>query len=371
MSRNDPSRDRVKTLPEWLQIIVTSENIMRKLIIQTSFFFLFFFSFSFSPSLVAATEVKKDQSLSLCTARAAVQTTVLRGYTRARWRRFLTCEESGRCLEVRVEMGDVIGSDGLFARIDTTFIDLELEANRAAAARLENQMAYWHREVKRYRKLSGQKAVSKTRVQELELKYDQARLTLVELEVKAALLKERRRRCQIKAPTGWHLLERKIEPGEWLTRGQIVGQVGDYQTLLVPFSLTMAQYEWLKREQDALLLVLPFPATGQPSLEVPAHLLHLSPAFDQESRKIKVELEISAGLPEMRGGIMLELSINLPEAGSVVEVPPAAVVERYGAFWLVRENGEEVKIVKLGQAANSDLRVVGENVKSGDSFRCR
>ncbi|MEA3348351.1 MAG: hypothetical protein U9Q39_04735, partial [Pseudomonadota bacterium] len=140
--------------------------MMRKLIVLSFLFPLFFFSFFFLPYPVFAAEVEKDQSLTICTARAAVQTTVLRGYTRARWRRFLTCEESGRCLEVRTEMGDQIGAAGLFARIDTTFIDLELEANQAAAARLENQMAYWHREVKRFRKLSGQKAVSETRVQE-------------------------------------------------------------------------------------------------------------------------------------------------------------------------------------------------------------
>ena len=344
---------------------------MRRLIIQTSLFVLFFFSFSFPASRTLAAEVAKDQSFTLCTARAAVQMTVLRGYTRARWQRFLTCEESGRCLEVRAEMGDQIASDGLFAKLDPTFINLELEANQAAAARLENQMAYWYREVERYRKLSGQKAVSETRVQELEQKYDQARLGLVELKVKAAVFKERRRRCEIKAPAGWHLLARKIEPGEWLTMGRIVGQVGDYRTLLVPFSLTTEQYEWLKREKEVLSLVLPSVVAGQPSLKVPAYLLRISPAFDQKTRKIMVELELSEGLPEMRGGISLELVIDLPEAGGVVEIPMTAVIERYGAFWLVRENGEEVKIVKLGQAANGDLRVVGENVKSGDHFRCR
>ncbi len=345
--------------------------MIRRLIIFNFLFSLFFIFFFFSPFCGFAAEVAKDQSLTFCTARAAVQTAVLRGYTRARWQRFLTCEESGRCLEVRAEMGDQIASDGLFAKLDPTFINLELEANQAAAARLENQMAYWYREVERYRKLSGSKAVSETRVQELELKYDQARLGLVELKVKAAVLKERRRRCQIKAPAGWHLLVRKVEPGEWLTMGRIVGQVGDYRTLLVPFSLTIEQYEWLKREKEALSLVLPSVVTGQPSLKVPAHLLRISPAFDQKTRKIKVELEISEELPEMRGGIILELVIDLPEAGAVVEIPMTAVTERYGAFWLVRENGEEVKVVKLGQAANGDLRVVGENVKSGDHFRCR
>ena len=264
---------------------------MRRLIVLTSLFAVLFSLFCFSASRVVAKEVEKDQSLTLCTARAAVQTTVLRGYTRARWRRFLTCEEPGRCLEVRAEMGDQVAADGLFAKLDTTFIDLELKANQAAGARLENQMAYWHREVKRYRKLSGQKAVSETRVQELEQRYDQARLTLAELWVKALVLEERRRRCDIKAPAGWHLLERKVEPGEWLTMGRIVGLVGDYQALLVPFSLTMAQYEWLKREKEALSLGLPSAVAGQPPLKVPVNLLHISPAFDQKTRKIRVELE--------------------------------------------------------------------------------
>ncbi len=342
-----------------------------KLIILSFLFLILSSIFTFSIPLILATEIEKDQSFTLCTARAAIQTTVLRGYTRARWQRFLTCEESGRCLEVRAEMGDQIASDGLFAKLDPTFINLELEANQAAAARLENQMAYWYREVERYRKLSGQKAVSETRVQELEQKYDQARLGLVELKVKAAVFKERRRRCEIKAPAGWHLLARKIEPGEWLTMGRIVGQVGDYRTLLVPFSLTTEQYEWLKREKEVLSLVLPSVVAGQPSLKVPAHLLRISPAFDQKTRKIMVELELSEGLPEMRGGISLELVIDLPEAGGVVEIPMTAVIERYGAFRLVRENGEEVKIVKLGQAANGDLRVVGDQIKAGDRFRCR
>ncbi|MCD6429663.1 MAG: efflux RND transporter periplasmic adaptor subunit [Deltaproteobacteria bacterium] len=345
--------------------------MMRRLIVLISLFAVFFTLVSLSASRVLAKEVEKDQSFTVCTARAAFRTTVLRGYTRARWRRFLTCEESGRCLEVRAEMGDLIAATALFAKLDTTFIDLELEANQAASARLENQMAYWQREVERYRKLSGSKAVSETRVQELELKYDQARLGLAELKVKAAVFKERRRRCIIKAPAGWHLLERKIEPGEWLTIGRIVGQVGDYRTLLVPFSLTMAQYEWLKRESagDSLFLILP--SKNKQATKVPVRLLHISPAFDQKTRKITVELEISEGLPEMRGGIALELAIALPEAGGVVEVPVTSVIERYGAFWLVRENGEEVKVVKLGQAGSDYLRVTGEKIKSGDRFRCR
>jgi len=320
---------------------------------------------------------KPEQNFALCTAQAAMQTSTLRGYTRARWQRKLVCEESGRCLEVIGEMGDVVAGDGLFARIDTTFIDLALKDNRAACACLENQISYWRHEVERYRSLSGQKAVSEKTVLDLEQKFDQARLALAELQVKANVLKERRRRCRIIAPQNWRILKRMAEPGEWLTVGRPVAVVADYETLLVPFSLTAAQYEWLKRENETgnLFLTLanpPMKENGNSGavVKVPARLLHVSPAFDPVSRKISVELELDCKLAEMRGGIALDLAINLPEPGSVVAVPAAALVERYSTFWLIRANGEEIKVMKTGRTPAGLIKVFSEKIKPGESFRC-
>ena len=335
---------------------------------------LFLVSLAFVSSSAFVLAAEKEQLFTLCTARPAFRTTVLRGYTRARWQRALVCEESGRCLEVVGELGDKIAAGGLFARIDTTFIDLELKANRAARARFENQITYWQHEVERYRSLSGQKAVSEKKVLDLEQYFDQARLALVELVIKAEILEERRRRCRIIAPENWHILNRKAEPGEWLTAGQVVAYVADYNTLLVPFSLTMAQFEWLRHENEKGKLYLQA-ATNldhfSESVEIPARLLHISPAFEVESRKILVELEISRGLAESRGGIALGLAIELPEPGAVVAVPANALIERYGAFWLIRESGEEVEVIKLGRTVTGDMKIASDQIKVGDSFRCR
>ncbi|NPA24197.1 MAG: HlyD family efflux transporter periplasmic adaptor subunit, partial [Deltaproteobacteria bacterium] len=254
------------------------------------------------------------------------------------------------------------------ARIDPTFISLELKANRAACARLKNLAAYWEHEVDRYRKLSGQKAVPLNRVEELEQKYDQARLQLAELEVKAEMLEERRRRCLIKAPPGWVLLERRAEPGEWLVRGRVVGRVGDYRTLLVPFSLTPAQYDWLRKKVEAGGIDLLY---GIAKRKIPARLIHVSPAFNPKTRKIDIEFEVATGLDEKRGGIGLDLAIQLPEAGGVVVVPETALEERYDSCWLVREDGVRVEVVKLGRSPGGGLRVSGADLRPGDRIRCR
>ncbi len=332
--------------------------------------FLAFF-FLFSP--VQAGTAEKAPSFTLCTARSALKMTVLRGYTRARWQRDLVCEEPGRCLEVFGEMGDVIGGDGLFARIDTTFIDLALKTNQIACARLENQTAYWQHEVERYRSLSGQKAVSEKKVLDLEQKLDQVKLSLAELKMKAEVLLERQRRCRISAPENWYVLKRMVEPGEWLTTGRKVAEVADYSTLLVPFSLTMAQYEWVKKESETgklHLKLMTSSAVTSKTAAIPVRLLHVSPAFDLVSRKIAVALELREGVKEMRGGIALELAVELPEPGAVVTVPAAALVERYSTFWLIRADGEEVKVVKLGRTPDGGVKVASDKIKPGESFRC-
>ena len=331
------------------------------------------FLWGIAPAPVPAAEkVDSGQKFSLCQARPAMQTTVLRGYTRARWQRKLVCEESGRCLEVIGEMGDVVSGDGLFARIDTTFIDLALKANRAACARFENQISYWQHEVERYRSLSGQKAVSEKKVLDLEQKFDQAKLALAELQIKAKVLEERRRRCRITAPENWYIVKRMAEPGEWLTTGQPVAVVADYATLLVPFSLTLAQYEWVKKEAEnnRLHLTAGSDMESAAAVEIPVRMLHVSPAFELTSRKILVELELEKGLAEMRGGITLELAVNLPEPGSVVAIPANALVERYGTYWLIRADGEEVKVMKIGRTPDGLMKVASDKIKPGDSFRC-
>ncbi|MCK5916589.1 MAG: HlyD family efflux transporter periplasmic adaptor subunit, partial [Deltaproteobacteria bacterium] len=171
-----------------------------------------------------------------------------------------------------------------------------------------------------------------------------------------------------------YIVKRLAEPGEWLTTGQVVGIVADYETLLVPFSLTVAQYEWVKKESQKKQLYLSVATASKSSPEavkIPARLLNVSPAFDLVSRKITVELEISKGLSEMRGGIALEFSVELPEPGAVIAVPAAALVERYGAFWLIRADGEEIKVIKLGRTKQGEIKVAGDQIKPGDSFRCR
>jgi len=301
------------------------------------------------------------------TAMPAGREVTLTGYTRARSQMEIVSEEPGRCLNVQADLGDRIGPDGVFAELDPTFIDLAMKQNRVARDRLRNQIAYFDKDVRRYTELVGRAAAAQATLDGVRQQKDQAAFQLQAIEVERENLEERRRRLSITVPAGWTVSERLLEPGAWVPVGRPLGQAGDYRTLLVPFALAPEEYQALLRERERLVLL--FPDEGTKGASVPAVLERTSPAFDGVTRKIGVDLAVRGGLKELRGGLRAELTLHLADSSGTLLVPASALVERYEEYWLVRTDGERVKVVYLGKGPDGTARIRASRVRADDRFQ--
>ncbi len=314
---------------------------------------------------LVATPLHAEESL--VTAEPAYRQELLSGFTRERTRLVLSAETSGRVERVTGDVGDETRADTPFACLDATFIDLELEANRQERATLQVDLAYYRKEVKRIRQLLAQKSSSESQLDAAVRNLDKTRVQLKALEIAGRTLLEKKTRHCIQPPAGWRVIQRHVEPGEWINAGQPVVEIGDYRSLLVPFALSVEEYQALQRQGDDLTLRLP-----QLDQRVPASPLRVSPAFDEASRKIAVEFEISQTLSEARGGLRAELSLSLPFDTGAVMLPASALLQRYEQYWLRRPDGEEVRVVYLGRETSPDgerVRVAAPEVAPGDRFQ--
>jgi len=302
-------------------------------------------------------------------ARPAMRRVTLTGYTRARYVMDIVSEEAGRCAEVTAEVGDQIGKSGLFAVLDTTFIDLAIKKNRVDQERLTNMTDFHAKEVGRFVKLVERQTAAQSRLDEIQNKLDQAEFQIQTLRVQEAELKERRSRHFIRVPQGWSVIQREVEPSEWVSVGKHLGKAGDFRTLLVPFALSPEEYRALKRIRGPIELSLSSEAQNTISLE--ASLARVSPAFDPETRKINVELAVGSGLLENRGGLRAELTLKTPDPSGAFLIPVSAVTERYEEFWLTRANGERVRVLFLGDGPDNTYRVRASELKPGDKFRAK
>jgi RND family efflux transporter MFP subunit len=316
-------------------------------------------------SLLAPLGLMAEQVL--VTAESAYRQETLSGFTRERTRVLLSTETGGRVAEVTGDVGDLTRSEPPFACLDATFIDLELEANRVEQKALRVDLDYFRKEVKRLRQLLAQKSSSESQLDAAVRNQDKTEVQLQGLQIAGQTLRERKARHCIRTPAGWRVISRHVEPGEWINTGQPVVEIGDYRKLLVPFALSMTEYQAMQRLGDDLSLHLP-----QRGVTLPARLLRVSPAFDQASRKIQVELEIGEGLDDPRGGLRAELSLSIPLNSGAVVVPESALVKRYEQYWLRRPDGEEVRVVYLGREEGTEgavVRVASPEVKAGDRFQ--
>lgn len=302
-------------------------------------------------------------------ARAATRQVGLTGYTRARYVMDIVSEEKGRCVKVAADVGDQIKKDGVFAVLDTTFVDLALKKNRVEQERLRNLIAYNAKEVRRYEELVERETAAQSTLDSLQNKLDQAQFQIQALQVQEAELKERQSRHHIRVPPGWSIIERTVEPGEWVSVGSSLGRAGDFRTLTVPFSMSPEEYSALKKIYNKVELL--FPDLNEKPLAVKASLERISPAFDPETRKINVELTILGNLPEKRGGLRTELRLEIPDPSGAVLVPSSAVTKRYEDFWLTRVNGDRVRVFFLGDGPNNTYRLRSPKLRPGDRFKAK
>lgn len=308
---------------------------------------------------------KADQG-QIFTALSSKKAVLLSGFTRARAQVEVISEAGGRCKAVTAEVGQAIGPDGVFARLDDTFVRLDLEANAVEQKRLKSRVDYLAKEVARRVKLVKRRSEPQSKLDQLQQEMDQARLQLQGLVVKGKILKERKDRFKVKAPAGWLVLERKVEPGQWVKAGDHLAKVGDFSKLLVPMAFSQEEFQVLKGMPQPLTLQVPAEGHG-----VQARVEKINPGFDSATRKIKLDLVIEKGLWEMRGGVRVELKLFLPDPAGAVLVPAQALVERYQEHWLTRSDGKQVRVVYLGPGPKELKRVFSPQVKAGMNFLLR
>ncbi|MCK5355993.1 MAG: HlyD family efflux transporter periplasmic adaptor subunit, partial [Methyloprofundus sp.] len=171
------------------------------------------------------------------------------------------------------------------------------------------------------------------------------------------------RHC-IKAPKNWKLTQRNIEVGQWITAESPIAQADDYSQLLIPLTLTPQELNALEQQHNKLTLYLP-----EHQQKLPASIERISPAFDEQSHKIRVDLLISDTAKYNRGGIRVELTLEVPDKLNTFHIPTRALDERFEEVWLTRKNGQKIRVMLLDYIGDENAKISSSKIKLGDQFK--
>ncbi len=180
----------------------------------------------------------------------------LTGYTRSKTTMIISSEVSGRVISVNYDVGDFIAEKPV-VEVDPTFIDFQIQGLRQSLRLLENnfqkadeQVKYLDKEFIRMDNLHKEDRATEVKrdaaQQELiqaKLVYDSVSIEKRKLEISLDELLERKKRHRIFAPSGWNIVGKMVETGEQVAQGTPLAHVSDFQTLVVPLSVSGEEFE--------------------------------------------------------------------------------------------------------------------------------
>ncbi|WP_457573713.1 efflux RND transporter periplasmic adaptor subunit [Desulfolithobacter sp.] len=312
-------------------------------------------------------------AVTTCAVRPSFVETRFSGFTRPRTELDIISEVSGRCLSVEADIGQPLPADGLFATIDSLFTRLELSTVRNRIQQNRRQLRYEQQEVERYTSLVASQTSARSLLDAAVLRRDQVRLALEGLETEKQRLEELLVRHRVLGPPGYLIMDRHVEPGQWVATGQSLARAGDFRTLIVPLAVTYTELQALE-QMKTIPVSLP-----ELNLRGAATLYRISPGFDPLTRKTKIELalnrETMARLPARRGGLRVEIALRLPDPLGGLLVPAPAVEERYEEHWLTRPDQTRIRIIVLGPVPDDHsgtpmVRVASPELHVGDHIVC-
>ena len=289
------------------------------------------------------------------------------GFTRPKSELLISSEVSGRCEKVLVDIGESVAAGGVVATLDKTFILLDLQKNRIAQEQVQRQLELDKKTVARYSTLIKNKSTAQATYDEAMFQVDSHTIRLKSLQNEQMRLGELLKRYTLVAPDGWKVIDRFVEPGQFVRPGEPLLRLGDFRQLLIPFVFTCGQLE-IVEQYDRLQLY--FPDQGK---TVDGTVYRVAPGFDEKTRKIKVDVlvhtEKESGAGKWRGGMRAILHIQGTVERDTFSVPSSALLSRYEAHWLVSEQGEQVKVIFLEKSKNGEKAIVsGKGLSKGHSF---
>jgi len=280
----------------------------------------------------------------------AKEEVILLGYTRKERSKIISSEVSGKVLKVNYDIGDSI-KDKPFIEIDPTFILFQIKKTKLSIKKMDiniqkiiSRITYLEKEFYRIDTLYKKDRATEVKRDAAAEELQQAKLQLSLLKQEKAFLEttlqeliERKRRYNINAPKGWIVTERNVEPGEIVKIGVPLAKVSNYRRLVVPLSVTSDELSAIK----SLPRIFDAKIEGNP---VKASIHWINPAFDEKTRKLKIEIIIKKYKGEKRGGLRFTLPIFIKTQELLI--PKAAVTKRYDNPTVrLKETGEIINIV--------------------------
>jgi len=278
----------------------------------------------------------------------------------------LATEVEGRLISV-ADVGQRVRKNEIVAKIDSTFIRLQIDELNSAVQREQAQLKFYVQELRRLNKLAAQNNAAQTRLEQTTADRQIAQSDLNIAKTRLLKAKEEMARHDIRAPFAGVISERLIRAGERAKTGDQVVRLIDSKSVEIQARAPLSSVNFVMEGSDVFINR----GVKQES-NLSATIRALVPVGNERSRMMDLRIDFTA--PRWRVGQSVRVALPTAEPKEVLTVPRDALVLRRGGISIFRmkeDNSVEKLSVTLGIAAGDFIEIHSDLLQPGDKVIIR
>ena len=257
----------------------------------------------------------------------------------------------------RIEQGEAI------ARIDAGDLRLDLADSEAQLLSLKSQLKYRDSSLQRFQKLADSNNAAATQLDEAQSQLDMTRQEIKRAEVAIAQIKRRIRQTEVLAPFPGIVVERVVQTGEFVNRGEQVARLVDTEHREIRAQAPLSVAGWLREGMQV--------SVEHGDRESLSPVSYVIPVGDDRSRMF--EVRIAANDPAWIIGSPVRIALPNSEPRELVAIPRDGLVLRGSNIYVMRVNSDntvEKVTVETGIGLGGFVEIIGK-VEQGDRIITR
>lgn len=269
----------------------------------------------------------------------------------------------GRMILRSVQVGDLVRTGTILARLDSTTLLQDVRSARASLASAEASLSKTRTDEARQKLLYTSQAVARAKVDDAVQANEVTRAAKLQAEANLAKAEERLSYAQLVSDYDGVVIATSAEPGQVVAAGQTAVTVANP-------ALRDAVVDLPQSVGAKISIGTPFDVTLQlnPKQTMVGRVRRIEPAADPFTRTHRIRIALGDALPSFRLGSVI--SVRLPDQRmNEFSLPATAVLKRKGTtmVWTISENGEAVNARQINGRLRADGRwAVTSGLKVGE-----
>jgi RND family efflux transporter MFP subunit len=250
------------------------------------------------------------------------------------------------------EVGTIVAQGDVVARLDNHLAAMQLESDKANAARLSAVVKFDRAHAARMQELHERKFMSKAAADQADSTRDSNEAALKQAEAALKRSSYQLAHAEIRAPFGGRIVARLINAGEYANAGKDVVRLVDLAAIEISTQVPIASMQFLKEGMRVTAEI-----QGKP---VDTTVRVVVPVGDAQSRTVEMRLSLAADAAFV--GDAAKVMVPSAEPRTVLAVPRDALVlreENTYLFKLGKDNKAERIAVEIGAKDGALVEVLG------------